>query len=389
MNILFTPSDNSRTSGAFLCMVALIVILRDTYGHNVTVVLPYEGNGKELLDECGIRNTLIPSYTWTTPLEGMNKPIGVLKDAVKAALTKKNAGRIAQLIEENDIDVVHNNTSWGYIGALAALETKTPLVWHIQEFLEEDQARRIRWQKRGYALMARSDRVLAISESIYDKYAPIIGDDKLELVLDGIDAHRYECADHEILAGGTVRFLLVGGGEYKGHSVAIKACLRLLEHGCNDFELVLLGNVGEAYRERLQALYAAVPGAAEHFVFPGPTDDTPAYYAATDIFLMCSRAEAFGRVTVEAMMGGCLAIGANTAGTKELIEDGVTGYLFEAANPDDLARKIEYALEHKEQSRALAEKGQAYMLQNMTAEANAAKVNRIYEEILLKRAVHE
>ena len=370
-------------------MVALIVILQDAYGHNVTVVLPYEGNGKELLDEYGIRNFLIPSYTWTTPIEGMNKPIRVLKDTVKAAITKKNAGQIEALIRANDIDIVHNNTSWGYIGALAALETQTPLVWHIQEFLEEDQARTIRWQKRGYALMAKSDMALAISESIYDKYAPIIGEDKLELVLDGIDAHKYECADHEILTGNKVRFLLVGGGEGKGHPVAIKACLRLLERGYDDFELVLLGNVGGAYRERLHALYVDVPGAAEHFVFPGPTDDTPAYYAATDIFLMCSRAEAFGRVTVEAMMGGCLAIGANTAGTKELIEDGVTGYLFEANNPDDLARKIEHALEHKEQSRALAKEGQAYMLQNMTAEANAAKVNQIYGEILLKRAAHE
>ena len=309
MNILFTPSDNNRISGAFLCMVTLIDILQKAYGHDVLVVLPCEGNGKELLDEHGIRNVTVRSYTWTTPIEDKDKPIAVLKDTVKAIISRKNVVLIKRLIRENDIDIVHNNTSWGYVGALAAIETETPLVWHIQEFLEEDQARTIRWQSFGYRLMARSDMALAISESIYEKYRPIIGEDRLRLVLDGIEADKYECQDHELFVDKKVHFLMVGGGKGKGHRVAIEALMKLIAQGYDDFELVVLGRISQDYEVDLQQLFAGDALATRHFIFPGSTDDVTSYYRSSDIFLMCSRAEAFGRVTVEAMMGGCLVIG--------------------------------------------------------------------------------
>ena len=48
----------------------------------------------------------------------------------------------------------------------------------------------------------------------------------------------------------------------------------------------------------------------------------------SDILLMNSRSEGFGRVTVEGMLGGLLVIGRNSAGTAEIIQDGRTGLLF-------------------------------------------------------------
>lgn len=43
-----------------------------------------------------------------------------------------------------------------------------------------------------------------------------------------------------------------------------------------------------------------------------------------DVELVCSRSEAFGRVTIESMMSSNPVIGANTGGTKELIIEGLT-----------------------------------------------------------------
>ena len=51
-----------------------------------------------------------------------------------------------------------------------------------------------------------------------------------------------------------------------------------------------------------------------------------------DIALVASCSEAFGRVTVEAMLAGMLVIGADVAGTSELICDGVNGILYEDDN---------------------------------------------------------
>jgi glycosyltransferase involved in cell wall biosynthesis len=55
---------------------------------------------------------------------------------------------------------------------------------------------------------------------------------------------------------------------------------------------------------------------------------------------MCSRCEAFGRVTVEAMKLGLPVIAANTGGSLELVQHGINGFLYEWGNPLDLAKQI-------------------------------------------------
>jgi glycosyltransferase involved in cell wall biosynthesis len=56
---------------------------------------------------------------------------------------------------------------------------------------------------------------------------------------------------------------------------------------------------------------------------------------------MCSRGEPFGRVTVEAMKQGVPVVGAASGGTIEIIQDGVTGLLYQLGDAEDLAAKIE------------------------------------------------
>ena len=56
---------------------------------------------------------------------------------------------------------------------------------------------------------------------------------------------------------------------------------------------------------------------------------------------MCSRSEAFGRVTVEYLRRGRPVIGTRSGGTPELVEDGVTGFLYEPGDCTALAHRIE------------------------------------------------
>lgn len=56
-----------------------------------------------------------------------------------------------------------------------------------------------------------------------------------------------------------------------------------------------------------------------------------------DVELVCSRAEAFGRVTAEAMLGGMSVIGSNTGGTVGLINHKKIGYLYSKSDINELA----------------------------------------------------
>jgi glycosyltransferase involved in cell wall biosynthesis len=56
---------------------------------------------------------------------------------------------------------------------------------------------------------------------------------------------------------------------------------------------------------------------------------------------MCSRSEAFGRVTVEYLRRGRPVIGTRSGGTPELVDDGRTGLLYSPGDTRALANRIE------------------------------------------------
>ncbi|WP_082084139.1 glycosyltransferase [Paenibacillus beijingensis] len=64
-------------------------------------------------------------------------------------------------------------------------------------------------------------------------------------------------------------------------------------------------------------------------------------YASSDIFVFPSTSETLGLVLLEAMVSGLPVVAAKSGPTNEQIEDGVTGFLFEAENTDSMKRAVE------------------------------------------------
>ncbi len=104
------------------------------------------------------------------------------------------------------------------------------------------------------------------------------------------------------------------------------------------------------------------------------------YYQKADIFIMASKSEAWGRVTAEAMLGGCLAVGADTGATPELIIDGNTGYLFDH-NSFDMMETIKKALVDKSNAETIAHNGTRYIEENYSLAENAARVIGLYSSL--------
>ena len=382
MNVLFTPSDNNKTSGAFLSMINLCVYLRDKYNVNISVILPMEGQGVEILDLMNINYKLIPSKDWVVPLskkrdENYQKAVDNKKHINEIAVKK-----IGDFIDKNDIDILHINTTWAYVGALAALEKNIPFIWHLREFLEEDQNNTTWDRLENNKLINKANKVIAISNSIYNKYIDIIDDEKLVCIYNGIDAKTFYKPNKKILQNKKVILIMVGGFEfYKGQIEFAQGCVKAYEKGYYNFEVWFIGMGRQDVKDKVKNIFKKA--GMEHIVkYLGYKYDVENYYKQSDISFTCAKSEAFGRTTVEAMLSGNLVIGANTAGTKELIENNETGLLYEQGNSDDLSEKIIYAITNPKKSEKIAEKGRKYMFENMTSEINADKIYKLYKEIL-------
>ena len=97
------------------------------------------------------------------------------------------------LFKKLNIDIVHMNTSWTYLAAQVAARMNIPYVWHIREFLEEDQNVCIWNREKGYRLIAQATCVIAISESIKQKYERLIPEANLIKIYNGIYNRGSRC----------------------------------------------------------------------------------------------------------------------------------------------------------------------------------------------------
>src|SRR5262249_51213960 len=68
------------------------------------------------------------------------------------------------------------------------------------------------------------------------------------------------------------------------------------------------------------------------------------YMAKADVFALTSRYEGFGNVLVEAMACGVPVVATASAGTREVVRDGVNGLLVDAHEPEAVAAALERVL---------------------------------------------
>lgn len=99
---------------------------------------------------------------------------------------------------------------------------------------------------------------------------------------------------------------------------------------------------------------------------------------------MCSRNEAFGRVTVEALKLGKPCIGANSGGTPELIRDGWNGLLYETGSPSSLAEKIEVLYWNKSLREELAKSAYHWANSTLSSENCISNLIKVFEVVVEK-----
>ena len=94
-------------------------------------------------------------------------------------------------------------------------------------------------------------------------------------------------------------------------------------------------------RSRLER-HAARIGLSNHVRFVGavPHEQLAMYYAMADICVVPSLTESFGLVALEAQALGTPVVAAAVGGLREVVDDGVTGFLVDGHDPDDYARAM-------------------------------------------------
>jgi glycosyltransferase involved in cell wall biosynthesis len=329
-------------------------------------------------------------------LNTFNVPISVIRtgwwmtDTCKRSL-RRNFGDIlsawrelSRLIKRIRPDLIVTNTLTIPFGALAAKSTGIPHVWYLHELGEIDQGLLFCFgESLSLKLINKlSRRIIVNSIRVQDHFQQYIPPEKLRLVSYAVEVPPQPSISPQNDASLVV--ILVGRVTAdKRQEDAIRAVSLLVNRGLS-IRLMLVGTSNTEYDQYLCRL-ANQLGIDKCVDFIAFTENPFSYFARSDVALMCSRHEAFGRVTVEAMKLKKPVIGANTGGTVELIQDGWNGFLYESGNIEDLARKIEILYKNRPLLVQMGINAESWANRTFNLDKYAASLLKVFTEVVNER----
>ena len=250
--------------------------------------------------------------------------------------------------------------------------------------------------KRLYnSVMARGDRVIAISHFIADLIRARHGVDeaRLRVIPRGVDPRRFDPAlvSAERLAalraawgvaeGQPIIMLPARVTRWKGQMVLVEAMAQLP----GDALALLVGDAAErpAFQAELQARIAGL-GLQDRVRLVGHATDMPAALMLADVVVHASTdAEAFGRTVIEAQAMARPVIASDLGAPRETVAEGITGWRTPPGDAAALAAALSRALAMTDSERAaLGARARAAVLSGYTTAAMQAATMATYRELL-------
>ena len=364
--------------GATISFLNLVRELKKK-GVEIVVIIPkhdiiFENHIKEIGGKCYIAPVVVSTYPKLEKKGGW-QTLSYIKTLVSFHLKKiKSLWIINKIISLEYPSIVHTNVGVVHEGLIAARLHKIPHVWHLREYQDKDFDLFIYPSKKYYQRLLRRSYVITITDDIRCHFQ-LRGYIKARTIYNGIMPLSSVCyqypKEHFFLCASRI-------SPEKGHDETIKVFAKFLREK-PDYRLIMLGFGEETYLKQLKDLSESL-GCSESIEWVGFTNDVTSYMKRALALIVNSKFEGFGRMTAEACFCGCLVIGKNTGGTKEIL-DYTGGYCIN--NDDELLSAMKdiagLSMESYEIKAKIAQEkaSSAYSI-----EKNAENIFQFYHEIV-------
>ena len=270
---------------------------------------------------------------------------------------------IDHILPSLKMDVIHSHhpVLLGQTAAHKAAKFNLPLVftfhsryWEYSRYVAsigqdfvKDQIDNIlcEYLQKCHHIITPSD---SLKEILYEEYG---FEDQITTIPTGVDmalfkSHHREKERKRLHWGEDIILISAGRLAVEKNWDTLMEAAALVMNKIPGLRLVLLGDGSE--RRKLNKKARSL-GIADRVEMNGGVDldAVSDYLVAADIFCFASVAEAQGLVTLEAMAAGLPVAAVNGSGTRDILEDGVQGFMTDN-DPESLSRGIENLVKDRE-----------------------------------------
>lgn len=386
-------SHSSQLGGAERHLLDLVTDLVRERDVIATVVLPENGPLLQKLTDAGAASIVAPGLSWwASPTEWGHQDAEKLSEGALAT-----AERVVPQLSEISPDVIFTQTSVIPWGAAAAAILGVPHVWSICEFGEADHGLSFAsgFRQRLEEIQNGATLIVTNSDAVREALFPDLGPERVQTVYQHIDVQHIDVpgpVEEDAtsptgpwLHNGSLRLGLFGTLiPSKGQVDAIQAVALLGRHDCNA-ELVLAGYGESDYSAELKRLAESL-GISDRVHLVGFVSDPFVLMRQTDVVLVCSRNEAFGRTAVEAMQLEKPVVYTRAGGVQEFMIDGETGLGYAVGNVDELAAKIALLWSDQELRRRIGHRAREHAAMKFSSDGFGGAIWRLLQTARASKA---
>ncbi len=278
-----------------------------------------------------------------------------------------------------DILVAHGFSEhlWGrYAGLLAKVPHLVQVEHNTRERYSHWRLLQTRW------LAQRTDRIVGCSEGVrLALLAQGLPPDRVVAIANGIRLEPFDGSNAIDFATRQPAIVMVARlSKQKDHATLLHALAKLAERGLRPL-LHLAGGGKQRHKEPLTRLALSL-GIATQVKFLGVIRNVPELLMQNQIAVLSTHYEGMPLALLEGMAAGCVVLGSDVAGVREIIQNEHDGILVPAANALALADALERLLRNPSDAARLAHAGQ----QKVTREYSRERMNQGYERLFMQIA---
>lgn len=272
-------------------------------------------------------------------------------------------------------------------GIIAAKIARVPAIIAGKRDMNEFLSPRRRWIE-GF-LLRFADAIVVnareIQNQLINEYK--IATEKIVVVSNGVDCEKFRPISlEEKLKLEKLNIGMVANfRRQKDHRTFLEAAVKVLQVKSN-VNLILVGS--GPYEKEIRD-YAKQLGIEEQINFCGKKtgDELASIIKSLFISVLASMNEGLPNVILESMACGVPVIANPSGGVPELIEDGITGYLFPYKRPDILAERIIYLIENKDVAKKMGEEARKKAEKQFNYDLMCKQYEELYEDLLSKKCL--
>lgn len=278
-------------------------------------------------------------------------------------------------------DIIHTNTGVIREGLYVAKMKQIPHIIHLREYQDKDFGWIFIPSKAFFRkVITNSTWIITITDGIRE-YFGLTDNAKVRTIYNGIYSltnTHYESAKQ--------RYFLCASRiiAEKGHEDVVSAFSSFYKSH-PDYKLIIAGFGDQSFIEKLKS-QAKNLHCLDAVSFVGYQKDVRPLMKQATALVVASYYEGFGRMTAEAWFNGCMVIGRNTAGTKEIL-DLTGGYRFN--DVDELQECMNAVADlPPEEYKQVVLKGQSAVAKHFSNENNVEQIYALYTKAN-KESSHE